>query len=93
MELCLRAIRVSGLTMAQALREAGVDPSISRSIRWIREVYAQTTGRDFLPQALDGIDAAIAAGFPADQIELRPDARAKRRSVRSAGGIRRRARI
>jgi cyclic pyranopterin phosphate synthase len=29
-----------------------------------REAYAQTTGRDFLPQVLQGIDAAIAAGFP-----------------------------
>ena len=32
------------------------------------EIYAQTTGRDFLPQALAGIEAAIAAGFP--QIKL-----------------------
>ena len=29
-----------------------------------REAYAATTGRDFLPQVLDGIDAAIAAKFP-----------------------------
>jgi cyclic pyranopterin phosphate synthase len=28
------------------------------------EVYAQTTGRDYLPQALAGIEAAIAAGIP-----------------------------
>jgi cyclic pyranopterin phosphate synthase len=29
-----------------------------------REAYAQTTGRDFLPQVLEGIEAAIAAKFP-----------------------------
>src|SRR5439155_7051285 len=29
-----------------------------------REDYAKTTGRDFLPQLLEGIDAAVAAKFP-----------------------------
>jgi len=33
-----------------------------------RSVYAQITGRDLHPQVLDGIDAAVAAGF--DQIKL-----------------------
>jgi len=51
-------------TMAHALRAAGVN-SINISLDTLdREAYAQTTGRDFLPQVLDGIDAAIAAQFP-----------------------------
>jgi len=51
-------------TMAHALRAAGVN-SINISLDTLdREAYAQTTGRDFLPQVLDGIDAAIAAEFP-----------------------------
>jgi cyclic pyranopterin phosphate synthase len=46
------------------LREAGVN-SVNISLDTLdREVYAQTTGRDFFPQVLDGIDAAIAAEFP-----------------------------
>jgi cyclic pyranopterin phosphate synthase len=58
----------SGLTMAEALRAARVN-SVNVSLDTLdREVYAQTTGRDYLPQALAGIDAAIAAGFP--QIKL-----------------------
>ena len=55
-------------TMAQALRAAGVN-SVNISLDTLDpEVYAQTTGRDYLPQALEGIEAAIAAGFP--QIKL-----------------------
>jgi len=55
-------------TMAQALRAAGVN-SVNISLDTLDpEVYAQTTGRDYLPQALAGIEAAIAAGFP--QIKL-----------------------
>ena len=51
-------------TMAQALREGGVN-SVNISLDTLdREAYAATTGRDFLPQVLDGIDAAIAAKFP-----------------------------
>jgi cyclic pyranopterin phosphate synthase len=51
-------------TMAQALRDAQVN-SVNISLDTLdRESYAQTTGRDFLPQVLDGIEAAIAAGFP-----------------------------
>jgi cyclic pyranopterin phosphate synthase len=50
-------------TMATALRAAGVN-SVNISLDTLdREAYAQTTGRDFLPQVLAGIDAAIAAQF------------------------------
>jgi cyclic pyranopterin phosphate synthase len=57
-----------GVTMAMALRAAGVN-SVNISLDTLdRETYAQTTGRDYLPQVLAGIDAAIAAGFP--QIKL-----------------------
>ena len=57
-----------GLTMAVALREAGVR-SVNVSLDTLdRNVYARITGRDFHPQVLDGIGAAIAAGF--DQIKL-----------------------
>src|SRR5256714_3792078 len=51
----------TGQTMAAALRSAAVN-SVNISLDTLdREAYAQTTGRDFLPQVLDGIDAAIAA--------------------------------
>jgi len=33
-----------------------------------REAYATTTGRDYLPRVIDGIDAAIAAGMPSIKI-------------------------
>jgi len=57
-----------GQSMAAALRAAGVN-SVNVSLDTLeREVYAETTGRDYLPQALEGIEAAIAAGFP--QIKL-----------------------
>jgi len=53
-----------GKTMAQALREANVN-SINISLDTLdRAAYAQTTGRDFLPQVLDGIAAAMAAKVP-----------------------------
>jgi GTP 3',8-cyclase len=53
-----------GKKMADALRAAGVN-SVNISLDTLdRDAYAQTTGRDFLPQVLDGIDAAIAAKFP-----------------------------
>jgi cyclic pyranopterin phosphate synthase len=53
-----------GKTMAQALREANVH-SINISLDTLdRAAYALTTGRDFLPQALDGIVAAMAAKIP-----------------------------
>jgi cyclic pyranopterin phosphate synthase len=58
----------NGKTMASALREAGVH-SINVSLDTLdREVYAAITGRDFFPQAMDGISAAIDAGF--EQIKL-----------------------
>jgi cyclic pyranopterin phosphate synthase len=57
-----------GKTMATALRAAGVG-SVNVSLDTLdREVYAQITGRDFHEQVLNGIDAAIAAGF--EQIKL-----------------------
>jgi cyclic pyranopterin phosphate synthase len=55
---------IPATTMAQALRETGVN-SVNISVDTLdREAYAQTTGRDFLPQVLEGIDSAIAARFP-----------------------------
>jgi cyclic pyranopterin phosphate synthase len=57
-----------GLTMAHALRNAGVR-SVNISLDTLsRGVYSQITGRDLHSQVLDGIDAAIAAGF--DLIKL-----------------------
>ncbi len=57
-----------GKTMAAALRDAGVQ-SLNISLDTLDpDVYAQITGRDFHGQALDGIAAAIAAGF--EQIKL-----------------------
>ena len=57
-----------GKSMATALRAAGVG-SVNVSLDTLdREVYAQITGRDFHEQVLNGIDAAIAAGF--EQIKL-----------------------
>jgi GTP 3',8-cyclase len=57
-----------GKTMAAFLREAGVQ-SVNISLDTLdRHVYSQITGRDLHRQVLDGIDAAIAAGF--DQIKL-----------------------
>jgi len=57
-----------GQTMATALRSAGAQ-SINVSLDTLdRDLYSQITGRDFHAQVLEGIDAAIAAGF--DQIKL-----------------------
>jgi GTP 3',8-cyclase len=54
----------NGSTMAESLRGASVN-SVNISLDTLdREAYAATTGRDFLPQVLEGIDAAIAAKFP-----------------------------
>jgi cyclic pyranopterin phosphate synthase len=59
-----RAAPTEEKTTAQALREACVN-SVNISLDTLdREAYAATTGRDFLPQVLAGIDAAIAAKFP-----------------------------
>src|SRR5450432_1722960 len=52
-----------GIAMARAMREAGVR-TVNISLDTLdREDYRLTTGRDFLPETLAGIDAAIAAGF------------------------------
>lgn len=57
-----------GVSMAQALRTAGVR-TVNVSLDTLdQDDYRQITGRDFLPQALAGIEAAIAAGF--EQIKL-----------------------
>ncbi len=57
-----------GRTMAGALRAAGVQ-SLNISLDTLdRQVYARITGRDFHQRVLQGIDAAIAAGF--EQIKL-----------------------
>ncbi len=53
-----------GRTMAAALRAAGVR-TVNISLDTLdREAYRLTTGRDFFPQVLAGIEAARAAGFP-----------------------------
>jgi cyclic pyranopterin phosphate synthase len=55
-------------TMAEALRDAGVQ-SVNISLDTLdAAVYSQVTGRDFHAQVLGGINAAIAAGF--DQVKL-----------------------
>jgi GTP 3',8-cyclase len=55
-------------TMAAALRSASVK-SVNISLDTLdRGVYSEITGRDLHAQVLDGIDAAITAGF--DQIKL-----------------------
>jgi len=57
-----------GMTMAVALRLAGVC-SVNISLDTLdRHRYAEITGRDFHAQVVEGIGAAIAAGF--DQIKL-----------------------
>ena len=54
--------------MAQAMREAGVR-TVNVSLDTLdREDYRLTTGRDLLPEALAGIEAAIVAGF--EQIKI-----------------------
>ena len=54
----------SGQTLAQALVTAGVR-SVNISLDTLdREAYQRTTGRDLLPAVLEGIEAAIKAGFP-----------------------------
>ena len=56
------------VTMAAALRDAGVR-SVNISLDTLdRHVYSQITGRDMHLQALSGIGSAITAGF--DQIKL-----------------------
>jgi len=53
-----------GLTMVEAVRACGFN-SVNVSLDTLdREEYARVTGRDLLPGAIAGIDAALAAGFP-----------------------------
>ncbi|MGI8891281.1 MAG: GTP 3',8-cyclase MoaA [Chthoniobacterales bacterium] len=53
-----------GLTMVEAVRACGFR-SINVSLDTLdREEYARVTGRDLLPEAIAGIEAAVAAGFP-----------------------------
>ena len=59
-----------GRTMAECLRRFGVR-TVNVSLDTLdRADYARTTGRDFLPQTLDGIRAARAAGFGPHEIKL-----------------------
>ncbi|MCA1659165.1 MAG: radical SAM protein, partial [Verrucomicrobiaceae bacterium] len=52
-----------GLTMARALRSAGVH-TVNMSLDTLdRDVYRAITGRDFFDEALEGLEAAISAGF------------------------------
>jgi len=52
------------LTMAKAVRACGFN-SVNISLDTLdRSQYAEISGRDLLPDAIAGIDAAIAAGFP-----------------------------
>ena len=58
----------ASLSMAAALRGAGVR-SVNISLDTLDpQFYAQITGRDFHQQVLEGIDAAVSAGF--EQIKL-----------------------
>ena len=59
-----------GLSMAECLRACGVR-TVNISLDTLdRAAYAQTTGRDYLPQTLAGIDAAQAAGFGPNEIKI-----------------------
>ena len=51
------------VTMAERLVQAGVRTCNVSLDSLNRETYANNTGRDFLPRVLDGLDAALAAGF------------------------------
>lgn len=54
-----------GLTLAERLVQAGVR-TVNISLDTLDpDAYRRTTGRDLLPRVLEGIDAALAAGFAA----------------------------
>lgn len=56
---------LSRANLAREIRAAGVT-SLNISLDTLdRTAYSEITGRDFLPRVLEGIDAAIEAGFPA----------------------------
>ena len=57
-----------GVPMAAAVRAAGVRTANISLDTLDRGAYAEVTGRDLLPDAIAGIDAAIAAGF--EQIKI-----------------------
>ncbi len=87
--LLARADCTPACTMAEALRAARVN-SVNVSLDTLdREVYAQTTGRDFLPAGARWHRGRDRRGISADKIKLRSDARPERGPVRSSGGIRR----
>ena len=68
--LARRVPEYDGRTMAECLRNFGVR-TVNVSLDTLdRADYARTTGRDFLPQTLAGIQAARAAGFGPDEIKL-----------------------
>ena len=55
-------------TVARHLVDSGVR-SVNVSLDTLdRAAYAETTGRDYLPRVIDGIDAALEAGMPAVKI-------------------------
>lgn len=59
----LLAKEEGGLTMAQRLVQAGVR-TVNISLDSLdRAAYQKTTSRDLLPRVMDGVDAAVAAGF------------------------------
>jgi cyclic pyranopterin phosphate synthase len=58
----------SALTAADCLRRFGVRTANISLDTLDRKQYAATTGRDFLPRAFEGIEAARSAGFDAIKI-------------------------
>jgi cyclic pyranopterin phosphate synthase len=55
-------------TVARHLVDSGVR-SVNISLDTLdSDAYAETTGRDYLPRVIDGIDAALEAGMPAVKI-------------------------
>lgn len=59
----LLAKKENGLTLAEKLARAGVRTANVSLDSLDRGVYQRTTSRDLLPRVLEGIDAAIDAGF------------------------------
>lgn len=55
--------KVQGVTIAEQLVKAGVRTANISLDSLIPSVYQYSTGRDLLPKVLEGIDAAIEAGF------------------------------
>jgi len=57
-------------TVARHLVESGVRSANVSLDTLDRADYATTTGRDFLPRAIEGIDAAVEAGMPSVKINM-----------------------